>query len=70
MRITIASARYYNEEELIKEYPIIKEFNYNEHNQTIEINTIEDLISLRDKLNIPLIIELDNAITIYDDYIE
>lgn len=68
MRFKIASARYYND--IVKEYPIIKEFNYTEQNQTIEINTIEDLIKLRDKLGIPLIIELDNTITIYDDYIE
>ena len=68
MRFKITTAGYHND--IVKEYPIIKEFNYTEQNQTIEINTIEDLIKLRDKLDIPLIIELHNTITIYDDYIE
>lgn len=68
MIFKIKTAYYYDDGEIIKEYPILKEFNYNEQKQTIEINTIEDLIKLRTGTH-SLIFDIDQ-ILIYDDYIE
>ena len=68
MIFKIKTACYYDDGGIIKQYPVLKEFNYNEQKRTIEINTIEDLIKLRTGTH-SLIFDLDQ-ILIYDDYIE
>lgn len=36
----------------------------------VEINTLEDLLSLRNEVNEELVIGLNDRITVYDDFIE
>ena len=46
----------------------INEWGYKTHK--VKIESLEDLIALRDKVNEDIIIRLDDSIEIYDDYRE
>ena len=81
MKFKITAATNDNVKEMIKAYPILKDFRialsgrypWGSENNTIiasiEIQTIEDLLKLIEAVKCPLIVG-ENAITIYDDYVE
>ena len=48
----------------------LKAYANNEMEWVVEINTLEDLLSLRKEVNEELIFGLNDRITIYNDFIE
>lgn len=81
MKFKITSAAESNVKKMIEAYPILKDFGIavsgqypwgSENNSiiaSIEIQTIDDLLKLIEAAKCPLIVG-ENAITIYDDYVE
>lgn len=57
--------------EVIEEYPILQKYNYKKtkNKETIEINSLEELMKLIKDVKNELVISKDE-ILIYDDYIE
>ena len=60
-----------------KEYKELEKYNYDYENQTIIINSLEDLLNLPQEIGKDIIIDRteytflhQNQLTIYDDYIE
>ena len=60
-----------------KEYKELEKYNYDYENQTIIINSLEDLLNLPQEIEKDIIIDRteytflhQNQLTIYDDYIE
>lgn len=48
----------------------IKVYENNTKEWVVELNTLEELIALRDEVNEELVIGLNNTITVYNDFIE
>ena len=80
MKFKLESAKYYENSEIIKAYPQLKEFGYYEKVNYYDsgysdiecyvcIYSIEELIELIKAIECKLIVEKD-LITIYDDYYE
>lgn len=54
-----------------REYEQLEKYNYDYDNQTIILNSLEDLITLPQALNQEIIIDrAGGTLEIYDDYIE
>ena len=71
MYFKIVSAKFLEDEELLKEYPILKLYSYDYGTQDIKIICLEELMNLIKKLGKDVVIYSDeNKILIYDDYIE
>lgn len=75
MLYKISSVDYYEIEELIDEYPCLKEFNFRTHEDdfggfaTIVINSVKDLNRLIELVEHDLIVS-SSTIIIYDGWIE
>ena len=47
-----------------------KVYENNRQEWVVEINSLEDLLAIRNEVNEELVIGLNDTITVYDDYIE
>ena len=75
MKFTVYSLSYMNpdDERLLRDYPVLKNYNYREG--SIEIKTIEDLMRLSTEVGHPLVIGNDEdpanlELEIHDDWRE
>ena len=73
MKFRIAKASEYcvfKEDSKPCEKAFIHEYPTGEKVWMVEINTLEELMALRQEVNEELIIGLNNWITVYDDFVE